>query len=216
PAVEQAAEQARRVEPGYAQPVHRPVLGHQRAGVAVGQEGVVADGWKRRRLRRPRSRATRPHGHEIHGARQPPNPSASASAAAGPQVPSAYGWTGGGESSSGWKIRHFSSTSSCRTNLVLSPRIAASSRTSYAVGPSPGRVAFRVPPSGPGASARRASSVIRNPVTGSNLTTSWSGSGSRSCGKVSPSLGGRRNTTRSSVTVAGRCLPVRSRNGTPD
>ena len=42
-AVEQAAEDARAVERGHAQPVDRPVRRHQRAGVAVGQEGVVGD-----------------------------------------------------------------------------------------------------------------------------------------------------------------------------
>jgi hypothetical protein len=45
--VEQAAEHARRVEARHAQPVDRAVGRHERAGVAVRQEGVVRDRRKR-------------------------------------------------------------------------------------------------------------------------------------------------------------------------
>jgi hypothetical protein len=41
--IEQAAEQARRVEAGHAEPVNRPIWGHERAGVTVGQERVIGD-----------------------------------------------------------------------------------------------------------------------------------------------------------------------------
>ena len=51
-AVEQAAEDARRVEPGHAEPVDAAVRRDQRAGVAVGEEGVVGDRRERRRSRR--------------------------------------------------------------------------------------------------------------------------------------------------------------------
>ena len=50
--VEQAAEHARRVEAGDAQPVDRAVRRHERAGVAVGQEGVLGDRRERRRCGR--------------------------------------------------------------------------------------------------------------------------------------------------------------------
>ena len=43
PAVEQSAEDARRVEARDAQPVDRPVGRDERAGVAVGKERVVRD-----------------------------------------------------------------------------------------------------------------------------------------------------------------------------
>ena len=43
PAVEQGGEDARRVEAGQAEPLHRPVRGDQGAGVAIGEEAVVAD-----------------------------------------------------------------------------------------------------------------------------------------------------------------------------
>jgi len=39
--VEQAAEYARRVEAGHAEPVDRPIRGHERAGVAVRQEPII-------------------------------------------------------------------------------------------------------------------------------------------------------------------------------
>ena len=47
--VEQRPEHARRVEPGHAQPVDGAVGGDQRAGVAVGEEGVLVDRGERRR-----------------------------------------------------------------------------------------------------------------------------------------------------------------------
>ena len=46
--VEQAAEHARRVEAGHAEPVDRSIRGHERAGVAVGQERVIGDRRERR------------------------------------------------------------------------------------------------------------------------------------------------------------------------
>ena len=51
-AVEQAAEDARGVEARHAQPVDGPVRRHERARVAVGEEGVVGDRRERRRRRR--------------------------------------------------------------------------------------------------------------------------------------------------------------------
>ena len=46
---------------------------------------------------------------------------------------------------------------------------------------------------------------------------SWSGSGRRPCAaKPRPSRGGSRNTSRTSVCVTGRHLPVRMKNGTSD
>ena len=53
------------------------------------------------------------------------------------------------------------------------------------------------------------------PVDGSSLTTSWFGSGWRSR-SAKPSRGGVLEDSRSSVCVAGRRLPVRMKNGTPD
>jgi hypothetical protein len=53
--VEQAAEHARRVEGGDAEPVDRAVGRDQRARVAVGQEAVLGD----RRERRRRGRTLR-------------------------------------------------------------------------------------------------------------------------------------------------------------
>ncbi len=51
-AVEQRPEDAGRVEPRHAEPVDRPVGRHQRAGVTVGEKGVVGDRGERRRHRR--------------------------------------------------------------------------------------------------------------------------------------------------------------------
>src|SRR6185503_19660377 len=110
--------------------------------MTIGQERVVGDRRERRRHRRAlRPAAGRRFGagaHSlIHGSCHLPKPSTSPSASAGPHEPGAYGRTGGGASSSGWNTRHVSSTPSCRVNRVLSPLIAASSSTSYGVGPSP-------------------------------------------------------------------------------
>ena len=74
--VEQAAEDARRVEGRDAEPVDRPVRRHERTGVAVGEERVVRD----RRERRRRGRALLPRAwrsldglHDTtHGPCQPP------------------------------------------------------------------------------------------------------------------------------------------------
>ena len=56
---------------------------------------------------------------------------------------------------------------------------------------------------------------MRTPVDGSSLITVWLGSGV--CWKVAkPSRGGCLKTSRSSVCVARRRLPVRMKNGTPD
>ena len=96
--VEEAAEHARRVERGNAEPVDRAVGGDQRSRVTVGEERVIGD----RRKRRRRCRALRLRlggvggrrgGHRaplrslIHGSRQRPWPATSSSAAAGPHEP---------------------------------------------------------------------------------------------------------------------------------
>ena len=52
-----------------------------------------------------------------------------------------------------------------------------------------------------------------DPGGGSSLTTIWLGSGKAS---PKPSRGGCLKTTRTSVWVTGRRLPVRMKNGTPD
>jgi len=46
--VEEAAEYARRVEAGHAEPADRPIGGHERASVTVRQERIIAD-WRERR-----------------------------------------------------------------------------------------------------------------------------------------------------------------------
>ena len=143
-AVEQAAEHAWRVEARDAQPIDRAVRRYEGAGVAVREEGVLGDrGERRRRGRalghrigsrlgsRRRARLALRGGHvSIQGPCQPPYPDTSLSAAAGPQEPFAYSWTGGGASSSGWNIRQVCSTASCRVKRVLSPTIAACRSTS--------------------------------------------------------------------------------------
>src|SRR5262245_6865196 len=75
--------------------------------------------------------------HGVHGSYQCPEPARSFAAPSGPQVPGAYGSTGGGASRSGCTIRHCSSTASWRVKRRVSPVIAAWSSTSYGVGPSP-------------------------------------------------------------------------------
>ena len=65
----------------------------------------------------------------------------------------------------------------------------------------------------PSASARWACTRNWNPVLGSSLTTTWFGSISVAAAK--PSRGGCLKTSRSSVCVTGRRLPVRMKNGTP-
>jgi hypothetical protein len=66
----------------------------------------------------------------------------------------------------------------------------------------------------PAASARCASTMSLIPVVGSSRTTSWFGSGRRS-NAAKPSRGGCLNTSRSSVCMIGRRLPVRMKTGTP-
>ncbi len=103
-AVEQRTEHARGVEARHTQPVDRPVGGDQRAGVAVGEEGVVGDRRERRRgggaLRGLRFGDLGLGGlwlglclggahAAIHGPCHAPNPLTSASPAAGPHVPGA-------------------------------------------------------------------------------------------------------------------------------
>ena len=99
---------------------------------------------------------------------------------------------------------------------MLWPFIAACSSTSYGVGPSPPSAANSMS-SSIGAirarSARCASTWIRTPVVGSSLTTIWLGSAWPA--SPNPSRGGRLNTSRSSVCVAGSRFPVRMKNGTP-
>ena len=83
--VEQAAENAGRVEAGHAEPVDRPVRGDERAGVAVREKRVLRD----RRERRRGGRALRlplgcgfDGGHDVtQGSCRPPYPQASLSAA---------------------------------------------------------------------------------------------------------------------------------------
>ena len=53
------------------------------------------------------------------------------------------------------------------------------------------------------------------PVDGSSLTTSWFGSGRLPTQLEARASGGCLKTSRSSVCVAGRRLPVRMKNGTP-
>ena len=121
--VEQATEDARCVEGRDTEPFDRAVGRHEGARVAVGEERVIGD----RRKRRGRGRALRrglgggliARHVVIQGPCQRPWPATSSSAAAGPQVPGSYGWTGGGASSSGCMIRHVSSTPSCRVKRVL-------------------------------------------------------------------------------------------------
>ena len=45
--MEQAAEDAGRVEAGHAEPIHRPVGRDEGTGVAVRQERIVGDRWER-------------------------------------------------------------------------------------------------------------------------------------------------------------------------
>ena len=67
-----------------------------------------------------------------------------------------------------------------------------------------------------GRSPRWASTRSLMPVEGSSLITIWLGSGWNSRADQKPSRGGALKTTRSSVWVTGRHLPVRRKNGTPD
>ena len=114
-AVEQAAEDAGRVEAWNAEPVDRAVGRDERARVAVGQERVVRDRGERgrrcRALRQPR-RLCRGLAHgAIQGSCQRPWPGDELLAASsGPQEPGRVGCTGGGLSRRGCIIRHVSST----------------------------------------------------------------------------------------------------------
>ena len=87
-AIQQGAEHAGRVEARHAQPVDRAVRGHEGAGVAVGEEGVVGDRRERRRsggaLRRGLGRRTHA---DTHGSCQRPRPATRSSAAPGPHDP---------------------------------------------------------------------------------------------------------------------------------
>ena len=180
-AVEQVPERARRVEGGHAQPVDRAVRRDQRPGVAVRQERVVGD----RRERRCRG-AHVPASFGLHdpGPCQPPWSATSVVAVAGPQLPGAYGCTGGGSSSSGCMIRQVSSTPSCRVNrraVADASRRAAAPRTASG----PRRPRRRTPCRGdrPRPRPRRPGGrppSSRTPVDGSSLITIWSGSGRRS------------------------------------
>ena len=73
---------------------------------------------------------------DIQGSCQRPWPASRRSASCGPHDPLAYGWTGGGASTSGCMTRHACSTPSWRLKRVLSPCIAACSSTSYGAGTS--------------------------------------------------------------------------------
>ena len=101
----------------------------------------------------------------------------------GPHEPGAYGYTGGGASSSGCMIRHVCSTPSCRVNrtpvadhrrveqhLVRRRALTAHRGELDVEQDRPGRRRL---------SARCASSTMRTPVDGSSLITNWFGSGPR-------------------------------------
>jgi hypothetical protein len=60
----------------------------------------------------------------------------------------------------------------------------------------------------------RAVPLSRIPVAGSIFTINWLGAGGRFPSGRKPSRGACRNTSRSSVWVTGRRLPVRMKNGT--
>src|SRR6185437_9527675 len=62
-------------------------------------------------------------------------------------------------------------------------------------------------------SARCAPTMILIPLDGSSLITIWFGSGEA---MPKPSFGGCLKTIRTSVSVVGRHLPARMKNGTPD
>ena len=103
---------------------------------------------------------------------------------AAPTIPCAYGWTGGGASSSGCMTRHVSSTPSWRVKrravADASRRAAAPRRASAPRRPRSANSMSRVICSGAalvGALAPRGAAGRRS--TGSSLTTSWSGSGRR-------------------------------------
>ena len=76
PSIEQAAEHARRVEAGHAEPVDRAVRRHERPRMAVGDERVVRDRRERRRcggaLGSASSRRLRGAHDTIQGSRQRP------------------------------------------------------------------------------------------------------------------------------------------------
>ncbi len=92
-AVQQAAEDAGRVEGRDAQPIDRSVRGDERARVAVREEGVVGDRRKRRRrrgaLRRRPCGGCRFAHSAIQGPCQLPWPATRASPSSGPQEPGA-------------------------------------------------------------------------------------------------------------------------------
>ncbi len=90
-AIQEAREHAGRVESRHAEPVDRPVRGHQCTGVAVGQECVVRDRGKRRpggRALRGSFRSWRGGAHEsTHALRRLWWRSTDAFATSGPRVP---------------------------------------------------------------------------------------------------------------------------------
>ena len=184
--VQQAAEDARRVEPRDAQPVDRAVGCDERARVAVGQEGVVRDRRERRRHRRALRRwlcRFRCPGSPAHPRLVPPAEALDELVGLR-RSPRALRvrWTGGGESSSGCNTRHVSSTPSCRVNRVLSP---ASRPQQHLVRrrtftPLQGELHVEVDGGGALLVGPVGLDGQPDPVVGSSRTTSWFSSGRRS------------------------------------
>ena len=143
----------------------------------------------------------------------------SASASAGPHVPGVYEWIGDGWSTSGCMTRHAASMVSCRPNRGRPPLRAASRRTSYGVGPSPPSAANSMS-SDDEARLRGVHSlrVEQDPHARRRveLASRADPAGSSASRSPKPRFGGGLKTSRTSVWVAGRSLPVRMKNGTPD
>ena len=190
-AVEQVAEDARRVEARNAEPVDRSVGRDQGAGVAVGEEGVVGD----RRKRRGRGCALLRGGSR----RSRRDPGLVPAAVAGDQLLGRLGPPGAlrvGVHRRRCVEQRLQNPPGLLDAVLtgearaVTPSIAACSRTSYGVGPSPPSSAnsmSRLICSGAAAPLRWASTSSLTPVLGSSFITSWSASGRR--GKK-PSRGG--------------------------
>ena len=116
--------------------------------------------------------------------------------------------------------RQVSSTPSWRVKRVLSPTIAACSSTSYGVAPSPpslGELHVEVDLLGLGRVG--ALGVDEQPDAGRRVELDDELVGLGRLGPAragSRAAAGRLKTSRSSVCVTGRRLPVRMKNGTPD
>src|SRR5262245_35930626 len=153
------------------------------------------------------------------GLRQPPNGSASRSAASGPHAPRAYRSTAGGASSNGWTIRHISSTIRWLGNSETFPTNASPSNRSYGSGLS--LTCSRNETSRwIGSAESVVASFTRTPTLAPASrpiridTWLWCFT---SADFVPIRIGGgRRNRASTSVRVIGSPLPARIRNGTPD